>query len=354
MKARQSIAPRGRIGTIALGLAVLGGIALCVLLTLPFLGAITWALALAILFAPIHSRIEAAVGHRSLAALISVVILSVMVIVPAAFVVERLVSEAGAGAVAMQQRVAAGELQRLLDAYPSLAPVGTWINQQFDLPSTAASIAAWLSNIGATFLRGSVLQVVEVMLTFYLLFYFLRDRQAAKSSLMRWLPLTAAEAEHLFRRVFDTIHATVYGTLAVAAVQGLLGGLMFWALGLPTPLLWGVVMALLSVVPVLGSFVVWVPAALLLALDGSWARALILALWGGVVVGGIDNILRPTFVGNRLRLHTIPAFVSLIGGIVLFGAPGFILGPLAVTVTILLVEFWTARIGCESAPKEVP
>jgi predicted PurR-regulated permease PerM len=219
---------------------------------------------------------------------------------------------------------------------------------------TAASIAAWLSNIGATFLRGSVLQVVEVMLTFYLLFYFLRDRQAAKSSLMRWLPLTAAEAEHLFRRVFDTIHATVYGTLAVAAVQGLLGGLMFWALGLPTPLLWGVVMALLSVVPVLGSFVVWVPAALLLALDGSWARALILALWGGVVVGGIDNILRPTFVGNRLRLHTIPAFVSLIGGIVLFGAPGFILGPLAVTVTILLVEFWTARIGSESAPKEVP
>lgn len=354
MTDKHPIAPQGRIGTVALALAALGGMALCILLTWPFLGAITWALALAILFAPVHARIEATIGHPSLAALASVIILSVVVIVPAAFVVERLVSEAGAGAVAIQARIAAGELQRLLDAYPRIAPLGAWINSQFDLPSMAATLATWLSNIGATFLRGSVLQVVEVMLTFYLLFYFLRDRQAAKAMLLRWLPLTSPEAEQLFRRVFDTVHATVYGTLAVAAVQGILGGLMFWALGLPTPLLWGVVMALLSVVPVLGSFVVWVPAALLLALDGSWARAIILALWGGVVVGGIDNLLRPMFVGNRLRLHTIPAFISMIGGLVLFGAPGFILGPLTVTVTVLLVEFWAARVGSVSVRGKAP
>lgn len=354
MKAKQSIVLPGRIGTIALALAALCGIALCILLAWPFLGALTWALALAILFAPIHARIEMALGHRSLAALISVVILSVVVIVPAAFVVERLVSEAGAGAVAMQQRIAAGELQRLLDAYPSIAPFGIWVDDQFDLPSLAGNAATWLSNIGATFLRGSVLQLVEVALTFYLLFYFLRDRQAAKSVLLQWLPLTSTELEQLFRRVFDTVHATIYGTLAVAAVQGLLGGLMFWALGLPAPLLWGMVMALLSVVPVLGSFVVWIPAALLLALDGSWARALILTVWGGVVVGGIDNLLRPMFVGKRLRLHTVPAFVSMIGGLVVFGAPGFIIGPLAVTVTILLVNFWKARTGAVAVAETAP
>ena len=118
---------------------------------------------------------------------------------------------------------------------------------------------------------------------------------------------------------------------------------MFWALGLPTPRLWGLVMGLLSIVPVLGAFVVWIPAALLLLLDGSWVRALILAIWGGIVVGSIDNILRPTFVGNRLRLHTIPTFISIVGGILLFGTPGFILGPLAATMTMLLVEFWTRK-----------
>jgi predicted PurR-regulated permease PerM len=99
-------------------------------------------------------------------------------------------------------------------------------------------------------------------------------------------------------------------------------------------------MGLLSIVPVLGAFVVWIPAALLLVLDGSWARALILAAWGGIVVGGIDNLLRPIFVGNRLRLHTIPAFISIVGGLVLFGAPGFILGPLVATMTMLIVEIW--------------
>jgi predicted PurR-regulated permease PerM len=161
--------------------------------------------------------------------------------------------------------------------------------------------------------------------------------------IVAWVPLTPAETGQLLGRVAETIHATVYGTLAVAAVQGSLGGLMFWALGLPTPLLWGLVMGLLSIVPVLGAFVVWIPAAVLLVLDGSWARALILAAWGGIVVGGIDNVLRPMFVGNRLRLHTIPAFISIIGGLLLFGAPGFILGPLAATTTLLLVGFWARR-----------
>lgn len=337
--------PGGRIGTFGLGAAAIAGIAICLLMAWPFLGAITWAFALAILFSPVHARIEKRLGHPSLSALISVTILAVVVVVPAAFVVERLVSEAAAGAVAIQARVAAGELQRLLEAYPGLAPIGAWIDRNLDLPSMLGSVTTWLSNVGATFVRGSVLQVAEVALTFYLLFYFLRDRHAMKDMIRAWLPLTPAEADQVFRRVFDTVHATVYGTLAVAAVQGTLGGLMFWVLGLPTPLLWGLVMGLLSVIPVLGAFVVWIPAAILLALDGSWAKALILAVWGAAVVGGIDNLLRPMFVGSRLRLHTLPAFISMIGGLLLFGASGFILGPLAVTVTMLVVNIWAARVN---------
>lgn len=178
----------------------------------------------------------------------------------------------------------------------------------------------------------------------------MRDRRAAQSMITAWLPLTPPETDQLLRRVFETVHATVYGTFAVAAVQGTLGGLMFWILGLPTPLVWGLVMGLLSIVPVLGAFVIWIPAAILLILDGSWARALILAAFGGIVVGGIDNVLRPMFIGNRLRLHTIPAFISIIGGLVLFGAPGFILGPLAATMTLLLVEFWMRHEASSRTP----
>jgi len=147
----------------------------------------------------------------------------------------------------------------------------------------------------------------------------------------------------LFGRVGDTIFATVYGTLAVSLIQGLLGGLMFWCLGLPAPLLWGVVMALLAVVPMLGASVIWAPAAIFLALDGSWEKALVLAVWGVLVVSTIDNLLRPILVGKRLKLHTVHAFISMVGGVILFGSAGLILGPVVFTVTAVLLEIWRRR-----------
>lgn len=350
MKKEAGSPDSSRLKRPALAVAGIAGILLCILIAWPFLGALTWALALAILFLPLHLRIEKLVRHPNIAALLSTATVIVVVVVPAVFVVQRLITEAAVGIQSLQVRVENGDLQKLLDSRPTLAPLGDWIDRQFDLPSMMASIATWLSNIGAIFVKGSLLQAVEVFITFYLLFYFLRDRVAAQSMIKAWLPLSLPETEQVFRRVGETVHATVYGTLAVAAVQGTLGGLMFWALGLPTPLLWGLVMGLLSIVPVLGAFIVWIPAAILLLLDGSWVRAIILAAWGGIVVGGIDNVLRPMFVGNRLRLHTIPAFISIVGGLVLFGAPGFILGPLTATMTVLAVQFWKRRDAADVTP----
>ena len=159
--------------------------------------------------------------------------------------------------------------------------------------------------------------------------------------------------DRLFERVGDSIHATIYGTLVVSAVQGLLGGLMFWWLGLPAPLLWGVVMGLLAVVPVLGAFVVWIPAAFFLALEGSWGKALILTLWGGVVVAGIDNVLYPILIGNRLKTHTVLAFISVVGGLTLFGPSGLILGPIALTITAALLEIWRCRTTAERVARGV-
>ncbi len=201
------------------------------------------------------------------------------------------------------------------------------------MPGSVKTLATWLSTTAGSIVKGSVFQVIGFCLTFYLLFFSLRSLS----------PLSEAEMDRLFSRVGDTIYATIYGTLAVSAAQGLLGGLMFWWLGLSAPLLWGVVMALLAVVPVLGAFVVWIPAALFLALEDSWGKALILTVWGGAVVGTIDNLLRPILVGNRLKLHTILAFMSVVGGLILFGPAGLILGPVILTVTTVLLETWPSR-----------
>ena len=332
-----------RVRVVLLAAGTLGGVALCFALALPFLGAMTSALTFAILFEPLHARIERALGRPTPAALISVLAILVIVAVPSSLVLQRLVAETVSGAYLVQRKVAAGEVQQILADYPRLAPIGQWLQEQIDVSALLSALASWLSNIGASFLRGSVAQATSVAITFYLLFYFLRDRFAIRRVILDLSPLTPTETERIFARVADTVRAIVYGTVAVAIVQGTLGGLMFWILGLAAPLFWGSVMAILSVVPVLGSFVVWIPAAILLALDGRWGEAIVLSLWGALVVGNIDNILRPMLVGNRLQLHTVPAFISMIGGLLVFGAPGFVLGPIIVTLTVLLIDIWRGR-----------
>jgi len=340
-----TIEASGRLQKLVLVAVTALGVVLCYNLTLPFLPAMTWALALAVLFAPAHRWIEARVKRASLAAMVSVLIIALIVVVPATLVAGRLIAEAADGAEVIRAKVAAGGWLRVIEAHPRIAPAGAWVEQHVDLPGVFQSVAGWLTHIGASFVRGSVVQLIGALLTFYLLFYFLRDRRTVLDALRVLSPLSSGEMSRLFTRVSDTILATIYGTFAVAVVQGTLGGLMFWWLGLPTPLLWGVVMGLLAVVPVLGAFVIWIPAAIFLALEGSWGKAIVLAVWGTAVVGGIDNVLYPILVGNRLKMHTVLAFISVVGGLMVLGPAGLILGPIAITITTLLLEIWRLRVA---------
>lgn len=345
---------RSHVQTIVLMVATAFGLYVCYLLAAPFVPALAWSLALAVLFTPFQRWLESRLKHPNLAAAVSILVIGLIVVVPATFVGQNLVVQAVKGSELIETKVNSGEWRRALEAQPRLAPFAARIEQEIDLPGTVKSFATWLSTTAGSIVKGSVFQVIGFCLTFYLLFFFLRDRRNALQSLRSLSPLTRAEMDRLFSRVGDTIYATVYGTLVVSSVQGLLGGLMFWWLGLPAPLLWGVVMALLAVVPVLGAFVVWIPAALFLALEGSWGKALILILWGMMIVGTIDNLLRPVLIGNRLKLHTILAFMSVVGGLMLFGPAGLILGPVALTVTIVLLEVWNDRTSNKAVGRVEP
>jgi predicted PurR-regulated permease PerM len=335
----------------ALALMVLtgAGIYFCYLLAAPFFPALAWALALAVLFAPVHRWLESKVRWPNVAATLCVLVVVLVVVAPAIFMAQRVASEVATGAETVSAMVASGEWRHALDNRPRLAPAGRWIEQQLDLPETVQAATSWLANAASAFVRGSILHLIGLVLTFYMLFFFLRDRGTALESLRSLSPLSKADMNRLFSDVFDTVHATVYGTFAVAAVQGALGGLMFWWLDLPEPLLWGVVMGMLAVVPVLGAFVVWIPAAIFLALEGSGGKALLLTLWGAVVVGGIDNLLYPTLVGRRSKMHSLTAFVSIVGGLIVLGPSGLILGPVMFTVTRVLLEIWSRRNAVDGA-----
>ena len=339
---------RSQVRALVLVAMTVGGLYLCYRMSLPFLPALVWALALALLLVPVQRWLEQKLRSPALAAGILVLLAGLMVVFPAVLIGDRMIAEAANGAKAIAATVESGEWRSNLQKYPTLAPAVDWVEGQFNLPDTVNAITSRLTRSVASLARESVRQVIGMVLTLYLLFYFLRDRCDILASIASLSPLSKNDTVRLFGDINDTVHATVYGTLVVAMVQGLLGGLMFWWLGLPAPLLWGVVMGLLAVIPVLGAFIVWIPAAIFLLLHGSGGKALILALWGSIVVGGIDNVLYPVLVGRRLKMHTLMAFVSIVGGLLVFGSSGLILGPVIFAITRQLLEIWNRQQAPQS------
>jgi predicted PurR-regulated permease PerM len=188
------------------------------------------------------------------------------------------------------------------------------------------------------FVGGAVGTIVEVFFVIFTMFYLFRDGERMRGALHDVVPLERSQSHQIFDRTSEVISASVYGVLVIAAIQGALGGLAFWALGLPSPLLWGVVMLFLSMIPMAGSFIVWVPAAIFLAATGHWMKALMLAAWGALVIGTVDNFLRPKLVGEKTRLHELLIFFSVLGGLQVFGVIGLVLGPVVVAITLALLE----------------
>jgi predicted PurR-regulated permease PerM len=334
---------RERVLALVLLIATALAVYVCYQLTRPFLPALAWALALAVVAHPLHTWLERRLQRANLAAGVAVVVVAVAIVGPTVLLTQRLGREVAWGVEWVQSEYRSGHWRAALEHHPRLAAMLSWFVEDMDVGGAAERLSSTLSSHISSMLTGSVWAIAELLITLFALFYFFRDRRPALRFLRSLVPLSEAETEEVFRRVTDTIYATVYGTLVVALVQGLLGGLMFWVLGLPAALLWGAAMALLAMVPVLGAFFVWAPAALFLALTDRWGKAVILTGWGVGVVSLIDNLLYPLLVGKRLRLHTLPVFIAIVGGILLFGSAGVILGPVALAVTVALVEIWRRR-----------
>lgn len=313
------------------------------LLLRPFLPALAWALALAIVSYPLYVRIQGWSRNDSIAAGIAVALVAVVVVTPAIFIGQQIADQLASTIENFQAGAFEEKLAETVRRNPTTARIYQWLEPRMNFGEALSQSATTIGQQVTGILTGSVAGVMGLLITFFFLFYFLRDGKVATGKIRGVLPLSRNESDSLFGRIFDTIHATVFGTLAISAVQGTLGGLMFWWLGLPAPLLWGVVMGLLAVVPVLGAFVIWIPAAIYLAVYGFWGKAFLLSVWGVVVIGLIDNVLYPFLVGRKLQLHTVPVFIAILGGLLLFGASGIILGPVILALNLAALEVWRAR-----------
>jgi predicted PurR-regulated permease PerM len=180
--------------------------------------------------------------------------------------------------------------------------------------------------------------LMNLCFTLFTLYYLFRDGRRIVEKLPGFLPLDPARGRVMVARTGEVLRASLYGVMVIAAVQGAMGGLAFWALGVPSPFVWGVVMTLFATIPMLGTFVVWAPAAAWLLLGGEHWRAGVLAVWGAVVIGSVDNFLRPKLVGSKVEMHELLVFFSVLGGLSVFGILGILVGPAVVAVTFGLLE----------------
>jgi len=335
--------PRQRFSSMMLAAMIGLAAVVCALILSPFLPAIVWSFTLAILFTPLDARMRKLIPRQGLAAGATVAIVAVIAVVPAISVVGALLNEAASSAPLLEPLLDAERWTRAIDNHLPLAPAIHSVIERLNIPNLLQSATGWIASWSGSFVQGSVSGVITLLLTFYFLFYALRDREMGIAAVAGLLPLTAAEYVRLTDRITNTIFASVYGTAVVAVLQGVLGGAMFWWLDLPAPLFWGVLMGLLGIVPFLGAFVIWAPAAIFLAFNGDLQSAILLTLWGTLVVGLVDNVLYPILVGKRLMLHTVPSFIAVVGGLLLFGTSGIVLGPIIVAGAQTLLEIWRSR-----------
>jgi predicted PurR-regulated permease PerM len=334
---------RSRGKLIVVSAATIVALYFCFRLAEPFVPALVLAVTAAVVTQGLMRWLARWVDSPRWRAALAVGVVTLVLFVPAAGLLYFAAVEIGVSLQDWRPAEQLSLLEQRLQQFPGLAAAWGRISQNLDLATTIGQIAEQIRHWAMGIVTGSVYVLVQVVIALFVLYFLYRDQDRALATVRRLSPLTDRETDRLLARLSDTIHATVFGTLVVALIQGALGGLLFWLIGLPAPVLWGTMMAALALIPYLGAFVVWAPAAVLFATQGEWGKSLLLVAWGTIVIGLIDNLLYPILVGNRLRQHTVLTFLAIVGGLSVFGASGIVLGPVVVSLTFFLLEVWRSR-----------
>jgi predicted PurR-regulated permease PerM len=319
---------------------------LCYRIAEPFLSPIFMAVVLAIVFYPLHARVEAVIRRANVAAILSTTLVMLVVAIPTVFLGIAVTRELGGLYQALSEKSAAQGglspfLMHLMQAPINL--VGRYVDiSQIDVRSTVLrwldQISRYLVSFGARAFSNILSLLLACLISFFTLFFLFRDGPRIQQRIAAMLPLSHEQARKFVTGISETIVASVYGGIAVGIGQGLLTGIGFWVLGLPSPVVWGAAATLASLVPLVGTGMVWAPATLVLLIGGHWIKALILAIWGAAVVAQIDAVVRPYVVSGRAKMHNLLIFFALLGGVQAFGIMGIFIGPVVVSVTIAVLD----------------
>ena len=325
---------------------------IAVLIFFPFLTPIVVSLALAIIFGPVYRGIIKVffLGKEksTTAAIITLAMVAVIVLVPGFFIVTKLYSEiqdmyfylteesGRSSIITFMNTAAEWTSDALFNVYPSIS------FDTFNITEYLQNALEWAFSHVDTVFTGITKVMMGIFVTFFTLFYFLRDGREFKKQIIALSPLVDTDDEIIFKRLEQAVYSVVAGSLIVGVIQGILTGIGFALFQVPQPAVWGSVAAVAALIPGIGTSLVLVPAILYLFFTGSSTYALGLLIWGVLAVGLIDNLLGPILVNRGIKIHPAVILLSVLGGLTLFGLVGFILGPLVVAFLFVLLEIYKA------------
>ena len=327
---------------------------------MPFYGTLLWSAIIALLFAPLHRRLLPRLRHRrTLAALLTILTAVVIVVVPAILLSVTLAQEA-AGLYARFQSGGTRPVPDLRAVFETLPRWTTTLLEHFGLVDFD-TLQRWLNTRleqASGFIATQAFSLgqntfeftASLLITPYLAFFLIRDGDRIVHAMRRALPLTPAHKQELLNKFSAVVRSTVRGNLVVAAIQGALGGIAFWFLDVRGALMWAVVMAFLSLLPAIGAALVWLPVAIWFLVTGAIWQGVALAAWGLLVIGLIDNLLRPVLVGKATLMPDYVVMITTLGGMVVFGVNGFVLGPVIAAMFFAVWQLYLTTRPVAIAP----
>jgi predicted PurR-regulated permease PerM len=325
----------------------------------PYFGAVFWATVLAIVFAPLYRRLSRSMRQkRTLAALTTLFFILLIVILPLTLMGGLLAQEA----FSIYERIQSGELDVAGYFQQVFAALPPWLTDQLDRFGLT-NLSLMRERLSGSLMKGSQILatqafnvgqntfefIVNLFIVLYLLFFLLRDGDALSRRIRAAIPLRVEQQRDLFGKFTTVIRATVKGNIVVALIQGALGGLIFWFLGVHAPVLWAFVMALVSLLPAVGAGLVWFPFAIYFLVTGAVWQGIVLIAYGVLVIGLVDNVLRPILVGKDTKLPDYVVLIATLGGIAIFGLNGFVIGPV---IAAMFMAVWDIFSASRSLPVE--
>lgn len=320
----------------------------------PFLAPLAWAAVFGVIFYSLHKRFERKWGNTQSAAVITLGV-TLILIVPVLLLTALFVREGVSAAQDIQETMAGGGFSWFARAWAWLSSHIAVAGVNVDLPGLvrqgASSAGEYMASELGAVIRHIVVFVFELFVMLFALFYFLRDGDSMLARFRHFLPFEEGMTSRMLAEARDLIFASVTTSLVIAGVQGLLCGGAFAIVGLSSAVFWGVVMGFLSLLPVVGAWPVWIPAVIYLFSTGHWGRAVTLILICGALGASIDNILRPVLLGGRASLNGLLVFISVLGGIAVFGVLGVVLGPIVVATAVGILDVYSGTDTARPAPE---